>query len=135
MDERSVQKRKVPFEKPFNHKILDQYKGSRRYFEVKGFAWFACPDCDKKPWPSAHAWCFIDLKMQKICFRYKQYCKNCENRVRPKFTQEALQKMAAHVVKWYLIKIGKIKRMYKPSTETDWTEGGRHDEKRCEKCI
>ena len=136
MDEYNVQKRKVPFEQPF-YMFRENYQESRRYILVKGFAWFNCEARHakkKKPWPSAHAWCAIDLKMQRICRRYKQKCNKCETRVRPMFTPEAIEKMVTYAVKVYLIKIGAIKHKKRPGTETDETIGGRHDEKRCEMC-
>ena len=123
------------FRSPENH------EGSLRYFESKGFAWFTCkkqhkPNNKIKRWPSAHSWCFIDLKKQEICYRYEQEC-NAHNIVAqpgPEFTEEAIQKMAKLVVNRFLIKTGRIRYVPRVSTNTDKTEGGPHDEGRCGKC-
>ena len=134
MNKYHVQRRKVPFEQPF-YEFRGDYHKSKRYILVKGFAWFNCETRHaKKRWPSAHAWCAIDLKMQKICRRYRQACNKCEIRIRPMFTPEAIEKMVTYAVKGYLIKIGAMKPKERPSTETDETIGGRHDEKRCDMC-
>ena len=132
MDEYNVIKRKVPYEQPFQW-YQDDYRESKRYCLVKGFAWFNYCDCENG-WSSAHAWCVIDLKMQKVCRRYKQECKKCEIEVRPIFTQEAIEKMVTYAVRVYLIKIGAMKPKHRPSTETDETIRGRHDQRRCEMC-
>ena len=121
-------------------------KRSLRYIEVKGFAWFTCK-CPKthynpkqkhttiKRWPSAHSWCFIDLKKQKICYRDTQKCNKCNSIAKPgpEFTEEAIEKMAEFVVKGYLIRTDRME--YTPrSTDTVETEGAPHDETRCGKC-
>lgn len=71
---------------------------SKRYFEVKGFAWFSCPERHKR-WPSAHSWCFLDLKEQEICYRDKQKCNKCNLSAKPEFQKESIKKMAKRAVK------------------------------------
>ena len=118
-----------------------KHEKSVRYFEAKGFAWFTCkkPHDNKgnfKCWPSAHSWCFIDIKKQEICYRDEQKCKahNTAAQLGPEFTEEAIQKMAKWVVKGFLIKTRRIQYVPRESTDTDQTEGGPHDEGRCGKC-
>lgn len=106
---------------------------SERFFAVHGFAWFRCPHEDRC-WPSAHSWCFIDLKKQKICYRYKQGCKKCEGKVKPEFIEPAITRMARHVVKRYLIRIGELEVPPPNDTDSRMTKGGPHDQKRCDKC-
>ena len=107
---------------------------SKRYIEVKGFAWFVCLRKDCR-WPSAQSWCFMDLKTQSICYRDKQECKKCESEASPEFTREALERMAEYAVKSFQIRTGRERREYHPrSTDTEDTQGGPHDEGRCGKC-
>ena len=119
-------------------------KSSKIYFEVKGFAWFTCPKkhwnpklhCETiKRWPSAHSWCFIDLKTQTICYRDKQQCKKCNSEAQPgpEFMEEVIERMATFAVRGYLIRTGRLK-VPQRSTDTNETEGGPHDEERCGKC-
>jgi len=134
MAEYGIRKRDIPGEGLFTSP--DNTKGSKRYFESKGFAWFSCPKKHHR-WPSAHSWCFIDLKEQVICYRDEQKCRKCNSKAMgPEFTEESLVKMATYVVKQYLIRIGKLKPLH-PTTatvDTSETQGGPHDEQRCGKC-
>lgn len=96
MDEQGVKVTDIPKETEFRGPKY--HGGSKRYFSTKGFAWFTCKKHNgDRHWPSAHAWCFIDLKEQEICHRYTQDCKrhNTKAELGPEFTEEALKKMAA----------------------------------------
>ena len=142
MDYHDVKARRIPYEyHPF--RTPQHAAGSRRYFEVRGFAWFYCPRKHHR-WASAHTWCFIDLKTQTICYQDKQNCRKCESKAYPHFTEESVETMADIVVERYLRRIG---RWYSPSessddgssdnisdTDTNKTTGGPHDEDRCGKC-
>ena len=133
MDKKGVTKEEIPKERPFTTPE-ESTRGSKRYFETKGFAWFSCPKKNNR-WPSAHAWCCIDLKEQKICYRDPQDCRKCESKVDPEFTEESIKRMAEYAVKRYLIKTGNLEQVFNPSINTEGeTEGGPHDEKRCGKC-
>jgi len=120
----------------------DHHRGSKRYFEAEGFAWFNCFKVAKhnrvKRWASAHAWCFIDLKELQICYRYKQECNKCNLAADkgPEFTRYALNKMARYAVRGFLIRTGRIQVKRKsPVEDKDEESGdGPHDEERCEKC-
>lgn len=125
MSARGIKDDHIPEEGPFISP--EKAKGSRRYFEVKGFAWFSCPKRHKH-WPSAHSWCFIDLKKQNICYRDTQKCKKCESTAEPEFTRESIERMAEFVIR-------RLLGVYNPNTsDTSETEGGPHDKERCGKC-
>lgn len=109
-------------------------QNSKRYLEVKGFAWFSCPKQHHR-WPSAQSWCFVDLKKQSIRYRDRQKCKKCNSEAAPEFSADSIEKMAEFVVRKYLIKTGKLRPVYHPhSAEWEETQGGPHDEGRCGKC-
>ena len=140
MDEYDIKAKRIPYEyHPF--RTPQQARGSRRYYEVRGFAWFHCP-LKHHSWASAHSWCFIDLKTQTICYKDKQNCKKCESRANPQFTEESVEIMADIVIERYLRSIGK---WYSPSGSSDndsdsdggsvqRTSRGPHDQERCGKC-
>ena len=133
MEEEGVRRRDIPPEDEFTTPENVKYK-SKRFFEVKGFAWFACPKRDRY-WPSAHSWCFMDLKKQTICYRDKQKCQKCESKASPEFTEEALERMAEYAVESFLRRTGKKQVDQDPkSTDTQDTQGGPHDEERCDRC-
>ena len=117
--------------------VIERAEHSKRYFETKGFAWFCCPEGHNR-WPSAHSWCFLDLKKQVICHRYTQDCRKnkCETSVDPGFTEEAVEKMAKYAVKKFLTRTGRRARSPKlGGNDGDRkTEGGPHDEDRCARC-
>jgi hypothetical protein len=133
MAEKDITRGEIPSEHQFT--TPGNAKNSKRYFETKGFAWFKCPSRDNC-WPSAHAWCFIDLKKQTICHRDPQDCRKCECEVDPEFTEESIEKMAEYATKRYLIKTGELEAVFNPRIGDDdrETQGGPHDEERCGKC-
>ena len=113
---------------------LENCKRSKRYFYTKGFAWFKCPKRHKN-WPSAHAWCVIDLKRKKICHRDYQKCNKCDSKADPNFTEESLERMAEYAVKQFLIRTHQLPpSAHVPHTDMGDIEGGPHDEERCGKC-
>lgn len=117
--------------------VQDIEEGTR-YFLTKGFAWFTCQFHDRyRRWPSRHSWCHIDLKKQRISKRYSQQCREDDQKAEPgpEFTEESIKEMAEYAVKSFLKKSGRLQ--LPPSTvytETEQTEGGPHDEARCERC-
>ena len=132
MAKENVKEKDIPQEGPFTSP--KHHSSSKRYFETKGFAWFSCPKKHHR-WPSAQSWCFIDLKTQTICYRDRQKCKKCESESAPEFTEESIERMAAYVVKKFLIKMKRLHPVYSgSSTDTAQTQGGPHDEVRCGKC-
>ena len=140
MHAEGITRRDVPREWEFTSP-KDVKDKSKRFFEVKGFAWFACPKRHKywhkrhKYWPSAHSWCFMDLKTRTICYRDKQKCKKCESKASPEFMEDALEIMAEYAVESFLIRTGRKQLDKDPkSTDTKKTNGGPHDEERCGRC-
>ena len=88
----------IPQEYGVNPANLQQIKGSRRYFRCKAFARFdehidTDSDCNHS-WKSAHAWCVLDLKKQRIAHRFHQECKHCEEKCTPDFDESAIRRMA-----------------------------------------
>ena len=107
---------------------------SKRYFNTKGCAWFSCPQKHHR-WPSAHGWCYLDLKKQEIRFRFKQKCKKCDQEAPPEFSLEAVKIMATYAVKQYLKRIGKKVEGSAATREGPVIEDGKpHDEARCGMC-
>ncbi len=135
MTEEGVLPSQVPNESGFS---MASSSYSKRYFETKGFAWFPCPRNHNR-WASAHAWCFLDLKKQEICYRDKQNCKKggCETAVNPGFTEESVTRMANYAVTQFLIRTGRRARVRRNVGGDDGlvqTEGGPHDQARCGRC-
>ncbi len=110
-------------------------KKSLRYYSTKGFAWFCCSKGHHR-WPSAHSWCYLDLRKQRICsYRYQQQCKKCEASVNPEFSEEAVEYMAKYAVEQYMLRTGLKKSVYRgPSGDSRMTNNKPHDEDRCAKC-
>ncbi len=108
--------------------------GSLRYFNTKAFAWFSCPKRHKR-WPSAHAWCYLDLKEMEICYRFLQECNQCNKDAQPEFSVESVKRMATFAVQMYLRRTGKLVREdHSFHSEPLTAEGKPHDEDRCGKC-
>ena len=134
MEEEEVYPMDIPREGLFHPAKVN--KKSLRYYSTKGFAWFCCPKRHHR-WPSAHSWCYLDLRKQKICtHRYKQQCKVCDTSVSPEFSSEAIEHMARYAVEQYLYRTGLRKRTYRGPREGDgrMTNNKPHDEERCTKC-
>ena len=134
MKKNGVNKDNIPREKEF-HSPKDT-RGSKRYYDVKGFAWYTCPE-DGKRWASAQSWGIMDLRNQEICYVYSQDCNRCESEADPDFTDESIKRMAEYAVRQYLIRTGEIDAVFEPrlDDEDDGHESkGPHDEERCGKC-
>ena len=99
MAEKDLSPSQIPREQVFELSIVT--RNSKRYFCTRGFAWFLCPN--EHRWKSSYSWCYLDLKTQKICYRYEQVCKNCRTPVKPVFSLEAIENMARYSIKLYLI--------------------------------
>ena len=107
---------------------------------MKGFAWFyqhGEPVCSHR-WASAHAWCVVDLQDQVFVHMYAQKCKRCDQwNNKPKFEEEAKRRMAEHVCKIYLCRIGQLEWGDTTLPNMEDLSGGRegeHDESGCEMC-
>ena len=121
---------------------VQQVLKSNRYFTCKAFASFNTHNDPSgrghtKSWKSAHAWCTIDLKGQRIAHRWIQKCNKCEGESEPWFDEQALENMAKRAVKLYLINIGRIKKRKKGDDDDDDDNpqiGPPHEETRCAMC-
>ena len=121
---------------------VKQVLKSNRYFSCSAFGSFNTHDDPSgrghmKSWKSAHAWCTIDLKRQRIAHRWIQKCKQCEGESEPWFDKRTLEKMAKRAVKLYLINIGRLKKEKKADDDDDDNDqliGPPHDEARCAMC-
>ena len=142
MEEKNVSPDDIPVESPFvPSRPANQIDGSKRYFRVKGFAWFREHDNDgitcTRTWPSAHSWCIMDLKQQRIVKRFSQDCQKCEGSAQPEFEEEAIRRMAEYAVKSYLIRSGKLQRdplSYVRDPLDDHEGQQPHDQARCGMC-
>jgi len=146
MEENDVHPSDIPDDNAINIEDdhdLKRIKSSRRYFLVKGFAWFKKhehPDrtsrCSRT-WPSAHSWCIVDLKRQRIGRWLRQNCRACEGRSLPEYEERVLKRMAEYAVRSYLRLTGRLER----DPLEDWSDVSNaiesnqpHDEERCEMC-
>ena len=129
MEEEEVYPEDVPKEKPFD--IGKNLRQSCRYFTKHGLGQFYCSD---KNWSSVFAWCYIDLKMQKICYRYYQKCQSCDEEIEPVYDKEAIEKMAYLAVQSFLIRSDRKEKEESEGNPSRFIEGP-HDEDNCEKCI
>ena len=145
MMEKGVSPRGIPSEPETNPDDLDSVKRSKRYFRVKGFAWFKrhgktgwSGGFCSRTWPSAHAWCIMDLKGQKIVEKIGQGCQKCESMSFPEFAEESLERMAEYAVDSYLRKVGRLspaEPIEDMSSLSDALEESKpHDESRCGMC-
>lgn len=135
MKEKGVSTREIPEERRADPKTAVN-SGSRRYFRVKGFASFdehVDPGDCHRTWKSAHAWCVIDLKEQRVAYRYKQECQSCDGELTPDFDEEALRKMAEYVVDYKFLR--KPREVFDFGDMQEALDGrGPHDEDRCGMC-
>ena len=142
MEEKGVLLHRIRKEPGTDLNDLEAVKTSRRYFRVKGSAWFEEHEepgggtCSRS-WRSAHAWCIMDLKEQEIAQTFGQECQQCEEMVYPDFDEDALERMADYATDSYLRKIRKLPRQPKPrdmSDDDEHEDSNPHDERRCELC-
>ena len=139
MEEYKVTPRQIPYELPFNIREIESIsRKSHRYFKVKGFAWFRSHNACARSWPSAHAWCVIDLKEQTVCYEFKQDCQSCDEAVTPEYDSDVFREMVEFAVKLYLKRTGRMpyddlaERFERLDIGED--DRGPHDEGRCEVC-
>ena len=136
MQKYGIKEEMIPTERPFNaRKIKNINKRSKRYIEAKGFAMFKCRREHRK-WPSAHSWCFFDMKHQTIRYRYSQDCKKCNLSGTPKFSEAVLAEMADYAARKLSKRLGVRlqRRPAKPKKRMPLTMKF-HDSWRCEKCT
>ena len=141
MSKQNIEPRNVPatnFAGPFDNP--DNFRGSKRFFRVKGFAWFCKhgkPVCSYT-WASAHAWCVVDLRNQEFVHKYSQKCKKCNNwNIKPIFEGEAKRRMAEHACKIYLCRIGELEwsdPAWPNMEDLSGRREGEHDMSGCEMC-
>jgi len=137
MEEEDIYYYDIPKEEqPFHPSMATKH--SFRYYSTKGFAWFCCPTGHHR-WPSAHSWCYLDLRKQRICsYRYQQKCKKCDKSVDPEFSVEAVESMARYAVLQFQIRTGQKKRVPRVPRSFDgdgrMTNNKPHHEDKCAKC-
>ena len=124
---------------PYDPHNLDSVRGSQRYFRVRGFAWYRQHDSTigcSRTWASAHSWCILDLREQKIVHRYGQECRTCGGRGIPSFSEEARGKIAEYACQQHLYR---TKREQRPAVDLDMRDlsgqrDGPHDSSNCDMC-
>ena len=135
MSEKNVNPMAIPFENgQYN---LAQIGRSKRYYRVKGFAWFNAHISCSRRWASAHSWCIVDLREQVIVHTFKQDCQKCERAVSPTYDDEAVRSMAEYAVDSYLRKVRGVfnfSGFYETLRDDDDDDRGPHDQGRCEMC-
>ena len=143
MDENDIDPRDIPWARNRGHfepDNLDSIRGSKRYFRVKGFAWYRQhkpPTGCSRTWASAHSWCVIDLRQQRIIHKYGQDCRTCGGKSTPSFNEEARRRMAEYVCQRYLYRTGQLEwtRDSQPDmTDLSGERDGPHDQSRCDMC-
>ena len=124
---------------PYDPHNLDSVRGSQRYFRVRGFAWYRQHDSTigcSRTWASAHSWCILDLREQKIVHRYGQECRTCGGKGTPSFSEEARRRMAEYACQQHLYR---TKREQRPAVDPDMRDlsgqrDGPHDSSNCDMC-
>lgn len=147
MRENGVTTAEIPQERGVDPSKIGSIDQSKRYFKTKAFASFnahkrpsgAGPMCSRN-WKSAHAWCVLDLKEQRIAHKLSQDCQTCNGHSMPEFDRESMQRMAEYAVDLYLKRVGR--RQWKPRVDPfdmddmffALDDRPPHDEARCEMC-
>ena len=135
MSKYGLEARRIPRERAFNFRNIKAIqKRSRRYIEAQGFARFQCRRMHKK-WPSAHSWCFFDMKKQTICYRYSQDCKKCNLSDTPMFSEATLRSMADHAARRLCKRLGVAHQVRPTRARATAVTRRFHDKRRCEKCT
>lgn len=115
-------------------------RGSERYILVRGYArhqHHESPTGCSRWWASAHSWCVIDLKKQKIIHSYGQDCKKCGGKSTPSFEEEAKRRMAEYACRTHLYRTGRLRgghRSFPNMTDLSGVREGHHDMLRCDMC-
>ena len=115
--------------RPWNR---DSIMGSRRYVRVRGYGHFFDPLCNRH-WRSPYSWCVIDLRQQRIIYRYIQQCRQCEADCKPDFKDDAKEKMAEYACDIYLRERTKFPAIARPSAAV--RRGRYHEVDLCQVCI
>ena len=119
--------------------VSDIDNGQLKYFTIKAAAVFQCPNCGKA-WSSHMATIKVDLYACKICKKYKQTCKSCNDWIPPKFTEYRFKEAIDRVVTKYWER----KRQYDDDDTAVEYEDKRylhpraqppHNELVCERCM
>ena len=125
---------------PFDPDNPQSIRGSQRFILVRGYAWHRqheSPTGCSRWWASAHSWCVIDLKKQKIIHGYGQYCKKCGGKSTPSFEEEAKRRMAEYACRTHLYRTGRLRgghRSFPNMTDLSGVREGHHDMLRCDMC-
>ena len=130
----------IPRERGVDPTDLQAITHSKRYFKTKAFASFGLHGGCSRSWKSAHAWCVLDLKEQRIHHKYPQDCQSCNGESMPHFDRDSLVRMAEYAVDMYLKRCGR--REWQPRSSTfefddmfdALDDRGPHDQARCKMC-
>ena len=141
MEENDITSESIPREVHIkNFTTPGNIRGSRRYFNTKGFARFQPHRGCSRRWGSAHSWSVMDLKRQKFRHHFGQGCQKCDATVQPEYDEEAIRCMAEWACKEHLIRMGLQEREPRFDMQ-DLLDGlvgdptaGPHDEARCGMC-
>lgn len=161
MKEKEVYTKKIDEEDPFDleeflNNLNNRENWSTRYFRGHALGKFKCEEtlCDNS-WPSAYAWCIIDLKKQKVIKKFKQECLkehkdmqhlSLEEKKKPsqqsmKKTQgvypsyedkEAVTRMVEWAVNLHLVLVGRNER--EETHYSDYRSTPEHRQDLCEMC-
>ena len=87
MVENGVTTSEIPEEARVDPTKLETISQSRRYFKTKAFASFSGVHAKQsslglcsRSWKSAHAWCVLDIKKQRVAHKLSQDCQACNGR-------------------------------------------------------
>lgn len=140
MTENRVTTQDIPEERGVDPTNLSAISQSKRYFKTKAFASFNAHGMCARSWKSAHAWCVLDLKRQRIAHKLTQDCQSCNGCSEPQFDREAMKRMADYAVDLYLKRTGRRAWPVRddPYDFNDMLleldDRPPHDERRCEMC-
>ena len=121
----------------YNPQNLSSLRGSPRYVLVKGYGHYKCT-CSNT-WPSVHSWCIMDLRQQRIRYRYEQKCRSCvfNHDTKPYFKKDVTTKMAEYACQQHLYRTrhGREKTAdYPDMTSFAGNREGSHDVGNCKMC-
>lgn len=134
-----IRSRDIPRDDRLNPRDIDSIRSSKRYFCVRGFAWFyhheSRTGCSRR-WASANSWCVIDLKQQMIIHVYGQYCKSCGGKSTPYFEDEVVRRMAQYACQTHLYRTSQRRKKASMPDMSDFSRGreGPHNQSCCEMC-
>ena len=114
-----------------NPNNLRRIKRSKRYFLLKAKGSFRRHSGCKHAWSSGHSWSVLDLKTQRIHYRYFQACKTCKNLVQPLYGRVAVVKMVRRACLQYTGALQGNRAAVRPPVHTN----GPHEQFLCEMCM